>query len=1220
MASKAIYSEIVELVLSVDKYEAKIKESVDSLKLIQATAATTAATIGKIDAAMISGIDAAIIRTRQQAIALSSVNQLIKERNSLLNTRDNAARIDLYGGKRDLGNFLGSQATARADMTAKAIVIERAASIEERIARHAILADENARVAAVQRRAMVEEAATKRSMGYRVGSGIANTRASDSIGMAAGGAFLMGNTNVGGALYMIERLARHTELGKKALGELTQSFFGVTTGAGASATAIAAFGSAAVIAGGIAVAIAVPIAAMFAGNKLDNAIANMSTLLADATIKGDDFARMMNSAAGAAARLGEGFGIGLVETVAGFKTALSTGIDASQLEEFGVIAATVTKGLGTTFEDATGILTTFRDSYQLSMSGLQESSDVLFNAINVGKFQVDDLKNNIGRVVTASAEAGVSLKDMSAGLATLTRVGLSTSQSITSLNRFIQNIVSPTDKAKAAFDRLGLSTGHAAFKTQSLMQYLTQLKGAVGGNADLMGELFSTEQGRRGAIGLTTNLALTGELRTAMDEVGTATIAANRAMDTFSQNFGKLFQTVWDTIQLVGRDLLQAANSVFFPGGPLGADNLVQLKTILEGVGLMVKEIGNALILVFSASVAPIRVLYSALEMLSNFAHGDFAKGFRDFGTSITNIFTGLYNGVTNFFSAIGISADRVGENIAGVGKSVDKTVKKMDEGKKAIESIFGDDAIKAITTYGEKSSSVYDKMLQDIRKVRFEAAKLQWEQANPSKPTALADRVESYEVSPALTNAMKRLKLGRELVDLDRDFSADQIDARGGLDPRSDEGKKLQKIWEDAQARKHAEAGTRAGKAYAESRRKAMEGSLTDQGYGDLLPRTDGGMRTADDQLDRYEAILGLLDAIEKKYKITSTVVSRGFVFGGSTTGSSNGTATDTTTRVLSEQELLDKAKDIYAKLRANYELHKTKLLENDRKFQESQLQALEAGIKKQQDTVDKEKLNGYKKEYDYQLKIYNLKMQHIENERKKLEELRGDVVKAREGNRDTRERDAAERNPGKARRDYKEAAETDIRRASQMSDPDAIHAILERAAKTLDKMVDTGDASGRAKRDRSDMLKQIEDLQEKLINRINDKESKLVDKAKDAERTKNAAIADNPVAQAAIGEARKILQAMATEAVKHGITMSGDLNSAVEVNIEANLPIGDIKDAIVATVKAELARKVKEEINGANPGVDSGSNVTPKGTDRRNADRPQRSVSDDVSISNFF
>ena len=53
---------------------------------------------------------------------------------------------------------------------------------------------------------------------------------------------------------------------------------------------------------GVSIAgIVAPIGAMFAGNKLDKQIADMSTLLADASIKGDAFAVMMNDAASAAA-------------------------------------------------------------------------------------------------------------------------------------------------------------------------------------------------------------------------------------------------------------------------------------------------------------------------------------------------------------------------------------------------------------------------------------------------------------------------------------------------------------------------------------------------------------------------------------------------------------------------------------------------------------------------------------------------------------------------------------------------------------------------------------------------------------------------------------------------------------------------------------------------------------------------------------------------------
>lgn len=456
--------------------------------------------------------------------------------------------------------------------------------------------DEAKRKASIEKQAVI----TKSTVGYKVGSTIAGGKVGAGFDIAAGGAFALGATNLGGTIYMAERAAYALGIGQKTLGEFAEKLgFVKLKGEGAEAS-IARFGKVVLGLGAVAATAGTALAVLAAGNKLDNELASMSTLLADATVKGDEFNKMMGEAKDSAIALSNSFNTDVEEVVRGFKTALSTGIDASELETFGSKAMIVAKGLGTTFEDATSILTTFKDAYGTGVSEMAHFSDVLFNAINVGKFQVNDLKQNIGRVLTSAAEAGVGVEDMMSALATLTRVGMTTSQSITSLNSLIVGIVNPTDKAAAMFDKLGLATGSAALANKTLLEYLNEVRDATAGNKDLIGDLFGEERARRGAIGLTANLALAASVRGEMDKVGTATIAANRAMNTFSTNMGKLWNSIINPIKSIGEWGLTKLNNILFPA-------LVEQMSITE-----VKSVDMSAKMVDSASA--ITKAYGELE------------------------------------------------------------------------------------------------------------------------------------------------------------------------------------------------------------------------------------------------------------------------------------------------------------------------------------------------------------------------------------------------------------------------------------------------------------------------------------------------------------------------------------------------------------------------------------------------------------------------------
>jgi len=1140
---------------------------------------------------------------------------------------------------KDIDNFFAKQAEGINRLSN----YERSEAVRRRAEYHEMLALDNQRLQIIKQREAAERAAEtaalraskraaleehqslKGTYGYKVGRMATGARVGAGLDIAAGAAFGLGATNLGGMLYMMERFSYASGIGQKNLGELLQKLGLVKlTGEGA-ATSMQLLGNNIMKLGGAVAAVAAPIGAMFAGNKLDNAIANMSTLLASTTVTGDKFNAMMDDTAAAAARVSESFGLGLVDTVNGFKTALSTGIEAENLESFGNLAATVTKGLGTTFDDAVGILTTFKDSYNLNMEGMRESSDVLFNAINVGKFQVDDLKNNIGRVVTSAAEAGVGIKDMSAGLATLTRVGLSTSQSITSMNRFINNIVSPTDKARAMFDKLGLATGHAAFKTQTLMQYLYKLKAAVGDNADLMSELFTTEQGRRGAIGLTTNMGLTSEVRTAMDDVGTATIAANRAMDTFSQNFGKVFTAIWDVVQLVGRDLLQVANDVFFPGGPMGTDTLTGIKNVMETIGIAVKAVGVVIITVAGTIYNTVKFAVDSVGFLIGLVKGEFLEAGEKLGTSFTNIFVGLGDGLLGFTT--------IGDSISRIGNKAVETTEKISNGlviaaDTAVKftAAFGDDATKELEGYAAKTLTVFDKIIAKIDAAREAQARLEFERKNPKEESVSDVNVPRTDAEKKFTKDYAKGMLLRKRIEeyldaginFDGRFTNNQIKGkdtagrnatisniitgRGLQDPNDPATfKAYEQILKGIADRSEQAAAERAvtdAKAYEESWRKyaASKGIK-------LAPTVEGAGSTPypDDMLRGMRGLMGILKDITDGTKVTGTRKTTGYIFGSDAEGiSSSGTATTTSSVVLTPEEQLQKARELLDVLKGYYERHKNTMAESDRKATEAQLKFAQDSIEKLDKKQKEATAEKYKVEYENAKKLYDIKMSYFDKEGKRIDALLekySDFFKTLDQRRADRE--FSRMDPMRAYRQQREGIETGIENLRNVKDPtDALKA-SEALLKRIDAFMSQGEKVGEGRR--ASMF--ADDFELAIAAIMKTKEGGLKkEKTANDNNIDNAIakfksdMASNPVAQAALAQAMVVVKEAVGKAAENGIGVSGDLVQSIDISdINVDIPVDKFKSMVRDLAKTVFADMYRDTGKGnAVKGLD---NVSPVG-----------------------
>ena len=106
---------------------------------------------------------------------------------------------------------------------------------------------------------------------------------------------------------------------------------------------------------------------------------------------------------------------------------------------------------------AADAITTLLNSYGLSASHAGDVSDVLFATVKRGKTTFADLAPSIGMVAATAASAGVSLDDLGASVATMTRNGIRTERAVTALNAVVSTFLKPTKEAADYARELGFT-------------------------------------------------------------------------------------------------------------------------------------------------------------------------------------------------------------------------------------------------------------------------------------------------------------------------------------------------------------------------------------------------------------------------------------------------------------------------------------------------------------------------------------------------------------------------------------------------------------------------------------------------------------------------------------------------------------------------------------------------------------------------------------------
>lgn len=298
------------------------------------------------------------------------------------------------------------------------------------------------------------------------------------------------------------------------------------------------------VAGAIAAAFTVAYAkAIKAGNEFQIAMSNVNTIVDETVINTQQLALQilqLNPALGDATEIAKG----LYQT---FSAGAETAEEAMQTT---IDAATFARAALTDTFTAVDVLTTAVNAYGKETMTTTKAADLFFTTIKLGKITGDELATTIGQSIPLYASAGIALEELNAGLAAMTKQGVSAANATTQLNSIVVMFLKPSVELTSVLANLGYESGAAFLRAEGLRGALELLEEATAGDAAEMAKLLPNIRALRGAMALT---GVGGETFTqTLEAMSDATGVASEAFDEQEKTFATYKSASTNLMTVIG--------------------------------------------------------------------------------------------------------------------------------------------------------------------------------------------------------------------------------------------------------------------------------------------------------------------------------------------------------------------------------------------------------------------------------------------------------------------------------------------------------------------------------------------------------------------------------------------------------------------------------------------------------------------------------------------
>jgi TP901 family phage tail tape measure protein len=527
------------------------------------------------------------------------------------------------------------------------------------------------------------------------------------------------------------------------------------------------------------------------------------------------------------------------------------------------------------------------NAYGLEVDDLGGVFDVLFQTVKDGVTTIPELSNSLGNVLPTASAAGVSIEEVSASIAAMTKAGINTPQAVTALNGAIRGLAAPAPAAAEAMQNMGIEWKGL---TETLGD-ISKLKLTVA----QMREIVPDAEAQKAVLALTNNFdGLQVSLKGMKNAAGAAAVATNKMKDTPHEQLKRFNAAVSDLFLSLGQlvtgftpalnmatDMVNVLNKLPGPlkstallfgiGGTAAASYAIyvsgltaSLKAVTTILPLLTAQISIstaasttlstanlALSASFNAVVASIRGAAAAISPLSLLITGIAVVGLNEFNKTlaVANAELDRLDKGTEGVSKISKSFGDLQNELKSLGYGQGQLFKDLQKTKT--------DLMRAVKEGADADSAAVKKILANasakVDKIKATEAELQ-----AAKKTISDNEVATHKNAVDAMTSYERLFVSKRIDWSNEAFQKRKQDIQKELDAINDKITKSLAAEQGFIDKIKALENSKASNAISiedKIRAKKREGLSEEQAQADIRKQINEKIRASKAQLDEYRA-----------------------------------------------------------------------------------------------------------------------------------------------------------------------------------------------------------------------------------------------------------------------------------------------------------------------------------------------------------------------------
>ena len=313
------------------------------------------------------------------------------------------------------------------------------------------------------------------------------------------------------------------------------------------------------------------------GSSFETALAKVGTIADTSKVSVGDLNKQILDTSGS-------MGVAAADIAEAAYQAISAGQDTANAVAFAGQASKLAAAGFTSSSSAVDILTTALNAYGLSADQAIHVSDVLLTTQNLGKTSVDELSSSMGKVIPLAAAYGVTVENLSSGLAVMTANGIATAEATTYTKSMLNELGDAgSTVGKILQKQTGKSFAQLNAEGKSLGDVLQILYQSVGGSSTAFAGLWSSVEAGTGALSLASGGA--EHFNDVLSQMQNSAGATKTAYETMTDTFQHKVETMQTAAQNFGITLYDSLESSLSDATQWGTDCLTQLTTALSDGG-----------------------------------------------------------------------------------------------------------------------------------------------------------------------------------------------------------------------------------------------------------------------------------------------------------------------------------------------------------------------------------------------------------------------------------------------------------------------------------------------------------------------------------------------------------------------------------------------------------------------------------------------------------